>query len=92
MMADAQSGRPISPPSIAARAVCVPVPRTVSGAQPTRTPADAARSMIDRPCGNVTVSGFSTYVPAGVDRRAGDLGVRRRDREVEYRRHVGVME
>ena len=68
MTADADIGRPMSPPSIAARAVCVPVPRTVSGAHPTRTPADAARSMIERPSENVTASGFSTYtfLPASI--------------------------
>lgn len=70
MTAVADIGRPMSPPSIAARAVCVPVPRTVSGAHPTRTPADAARSRIEWPSGNATASGFSTYtfLPASIAR------------------------
>ena len=59
IIADAAVGTPMAPASIAARAVCVPVPSTVSGAQPTRTPAAAAASMIARPSSSVTASGFS---------------------------------
>jgi len=58
----------MSPLSIAARAVCVPVPRTVSGAQPTVLPAAAAASITDRASAKVAVSGFSakTSLPCSI--------------------------
>jgi len=56
----AETGVPMSPSSTALRAVWMPVPRTVSGAQPTRTLACAARSRTARPAAVDAASGFST--------------------------------
>ena len=46
---------------MALRAVCTPVPSTVSGAQPTRTPAARPASMTARASSSVAASGFSPY-------------------------------
>ena len=61
MNAVAECGTPISPDSTTARAVWVPVPRSVSGAQPTRRPAVAAAETTARPSSTVVARGFSPY-------------------------------
>ena len=61
MVAVAEMGAPISPSSIALRAVWMPVPSTVSGAQPTATPASRAASSTCAASAVVAASGFSPY-------------------------------
>ncbi len=56
-MATAETGLPISPASMAARAVWMPVPSTVSGAAPTHEAPAAA--MTPRASSKVAASGFS---------------------------------
>ena len=51
----------MSPRAIARFAVCTPGPRTVSGATPTRSPADAAVSSRRRASSRSTPSGFSVH-------------------------------
>ena len=59
MNAVAATGTPMSPASSAARAVWIPVPSTVSGAHPTRTPARSAASNTARASPVVAANGFS---------------------------------
>jgi hypothetical protein len=59
IVAVAAMGLPIRPSSIALRAVCVPVPRTVSGAHPTRTWAASAARRMRSASSAVAASGFS---------------------------------
>ncbi len=59
MVAVAEMGRPISPSSMAFRAVWIPVPSTVSGAQPNTTHAARAASSTCRASAVVAANGFS---------------------------------
>jgi len=61
-------GVPIAPEAISRRADWMPAPSTVSGAQPTRTPALAAWSSSARPLETSGASGFSfhTCLPAAI--------------------------
>jgi hypothetical protein len=61
MNAVAATGVPIAPSSRQRRAVCVPVPSTVSGAQPTRTPAASAADSTRCASEVDSASGFSPY-------------------------------
>src|SRR5690625_5543747 len=49
------------PASITARAVCTPVPSTVSGAPPVRSPAFSAAASSTPACSLVAANGFSPY-------------------------------
>lgn len=84
MKAVAATGVPSSPASSTARAVCTPVPRTVSGAQPTRPPACFGRvedgSGLSRGRGQGLLA---VDVLARGDRGMGDLGVGGGDGQVE---------
>ncbi len=68
MNAVAATGVPSEPESMTWRAVWTPVPSTVSGAQPTRTPAAAAASSTDEASTVDSASGFSPYtcLPAAI--------------------------
>src|ERR1700722_664759 len=57
--ASALCGSPMTPSSISRRAVCSPAPSTVSGAQPTRTPARTAAASRARPAVVSRARGFS---------------------------------
>jgi len=58
----------MAPESMSLLAVCRPAPSTVSGAQPTRTPAASAWLSSARPAATSSVSGFSlhTCLPAAM--------------------------
>ena len=58
----------MAPESMSRLADCRPAPSTVSGAQPTRTPAARAAASSARPPGTSSVSGFSlhTCLPAAI--------------------------
>jgi len=92
MTADALRGRPISPASIAARAVWVPLPSTVSGAQPTDTGRLGRvedRSGLREGRGERLLPVHMLGLP---DRTQRDLRVCGRDREVQDGLHLGVGE
>ena len=67
--ASAVCGAPMLPASMIRREVWSPAPSSVSGAQPTRTPASAACSSSAPPVAVSRASGFSTQtcLPAAMD-------------------------
>ena len=93
MTAVAAIGRPMRPSSMTARAVWVPVPSTVSGADPTRTPGDGRGIHHPAPARQIDRERLlAVHMLAVRDGRERDVGVRGGDREVQHDVDVGIGE